>query len=72
MRTTCSPDDTGGAEREREREWERERELGGKQDSSEHGEEEDKVDVYVNSLNSIHTNDYSKTGRKEGRKERIG
>jgi len=59
LRTTCSPDDTGGAERERERE------LGGKQDSSEHGEEEDKVDVYVNSLNSIHTNGYSKTGKRE-------
>lgn len=68
MRTTCSPDDTGGAERERE--WERE--LRGKQDSSEHGEEEDKVDVYVISLNSIHTNGYSKTGKRERRKERIG
>lgn len=64
MRTTCSPDDTGDAERERERE------LGGKQESGKHGEEENKVDVYVNLFNSIHTNGHSETGKKEREREK--
>jgi len=64
LRTTRSPDDTGDAERERERE------LGGKQESGKHGEEENKVDVYVNSLNSIQTVTVKRERKKEREKKR--